>query len=252
MEGVLGKFPEILKYGATGLSAILFFFAYLLLRQQSQRDRPDKSMLQTIRTYMYISVGLAVISLASTAMDGFTRKPGSEGQRREDPKEMTDQQKALDRLVANRIEAELVESGGKQVPGPSTAGQDASEVFLKRLRKAVFLNFLAFQASDEILKGGLNALARRGIPVTEVQAGKLMVEMPELRAARLRWLEDQAIPALQKDIDFLNVNPQEQRSASAMVPLPKLVRILPDAEATEAVQNMSVLREEVELLKSRM
>lgn len=245
MEGLLDKFPEILKYGATGLSAILFFLAFLLLRQESQKDRPDKAMLQAIRTFMYISVGLALISLTSTAIDGFLGRPGPETSK--DTKESASAQKALDRLVANRIELELVESAGKQVAGTDPSGPDAAELFYRRLRKAVFLNFLTFQANNEILERGLNAVARRGFPVTVAQIGRLIAEMPDLKAARLRWLEDQAIPALQRDIDTLGV---KQRSPIADVPLPELVRIRDDAEATETVHNMSLLKEEVEVLKS--
>ena len=69
VEGWLAKFPEILKYGATGLSALLFFFAFLLLRQQNKRDRPSRAMLLMIRKFMYISVGLAVISLVSSTAE---------------------------------------------------------------------------------------------------------------------------------------------------------------------------------------
>jgi hypothetical protein len=59
-------FPDILKYGATGLSALLFFFAYLLLRKQSSREKSDVKVLREIRIYMFISVFLAMISLASS------------------------------------------------------------------------------------------------------------------------------------------------------------------------------------------
>jgi hypothetical protein len=69
MENLLKTFPEILKYGATGLSALLFFFAYLLLKQQSHKEKPDKSVLQTIKSFMYISVALVIISLISTAIE---------------------------------------------------------------------------------------------------------------------------------------------------------------------------------------
>ena len=69
MEGLLNTFPEILKYGVTGLCALLFFFAYLLLRQQSQKERPNESVLQTIKTFMYISIALVVISLISTSIE---------------------------------------------------------------------------------------------------------------------------------------------------------------------------------------
>jgi len=59
-------FPGILKYGATGLSALLFFFAYLLLREQSKKKDSDPKVLKEIRIYMFISVFLAIISLVSS------------------------------------------------------------------------------------------------------------------------------------------------------------------------------------------
>ncbi len=65
-EGWLKFFPDILKYGATGLSALLFFFAFLLLREQSQKKNSDARVLREIRIYMLISVLLAVVSLASS------------------------------------------------------------------------------------------------------------------------------------------------------------------------------------------
>jgi len=69
MEKILATFPEILKYGATGLSALLFFFAYLLLKQQSQKEKPDKSVLHMIKTFMYVSIALVIISLVSTTIE---------------------------------------------------------------------------------------------------------------------------------------------------------------------------------------
>ncbi|MHB8808715.1 MAG: hypothetical protein ACYC9M_01710 [Desulfobulbaceae bacterium] len=59
-------FPDVLKYGATGLSALLFFFAYLLLREQCKKKDSDPKVLREIRIYMFISVFLAVISLVSS------------------------------------------------------------------------------------------------------------------------------------------------------------------------------------------
>ena len=44
-------FPDILKYGATGLSALLFFFAYLLLREQCKKKDSDPKAL---KKYGYI------------------------------------------------------------------------------------------------------------------------------------------------------------------------------------------------------
>ena len=65
-EALLQSFPDILKYGATGLSALLFFFAYLLLREQCKKKDSDPKVLREIRIYMFISVILAGISLISS------------------------------------------------------------------------------------------------------------------------------------------------------------------------------------------
>lgn len=59
-------FPDVLQYGATGLSALLFFFAFLLLRQQCKKKDSDPKVLREIRIYMFISVFLAIISLVSS------------------------------------------------------------------------------------------------------------------------------------------------------------------------------------------
>jgi hypothetical protein len=72
MQQILSAFPAILKYGTTGLCALLFFFAFLLLRQYTQKERkPDQETLKTIRTYIYIAFALAVVSLVSTTIDAF-------------------------------------------------------------------------------------------------------------------------------------------------------------------------------------
>lgn len=59
-------FPNILEYGATGLSALLFFFAFLLLRVQCKKKDSDPMVLREIRIYMFISVLLSIISLGSS------------------------------------------------------------------------------------------------------------------------------------------------------------------------------------------
>lgn len=76
MNAILGQFPEILKYGATGLSAIVCLFAYLLLKQQSAKARPNKSILQMIKIFMGLAVILAILSLVDA---GLRTKMQSEG-----------------------------------------------------------------------------------------------------------------------------------------------------------------------------
>jgi preprotein translocase subunit YajC len=71
MESILSAFPAILKYGPTGLCALLFFFAFLLLRQQNQKEKPNQTTLKTIRTHIYVSFASAMVSLVSTTIDAW-------------------------------------------------------------------------------------------------------------------------------------------------------------------------------------
>jgi hypothetical protein len=48
------------------LSALLFFFAFLLLREQSQKKNSDIKVLREIRIYMFISVLMDLGSLVSS------------------------------------------------------------------------------------------------------------------------------------------------------------------------------------------
>lgn len=68
MKDYLEAFPEILRYGVTGLSALVFYFTFLLLKQQNAKKTPDTSMLQTIKYFMGIAVILAVISLVDAGL----------------------------------------------------------------------------------------------------------------------------------------------------------------------------------------
>ncbi len=60
MTDIFGQFPEILRYGAAGISAVVCFFAYLLLKQQIGKGRTNKSLLRAI----VIFIGLSVIILS--------------------------------------------------------------------------------------------------------------------------------------------------------------------------------------------
>ena len=71
---MLGQFPAILQYGSTGLSALLFFFAFILLLGQSKKTSADKAVLGEIRRYMYFAVAMTTISLLATVIS-----PAKEG-----------------------------------------------------------------------------------------------------------------------------------------------------------------------------
>lgn len=157
------------------------------------------------------------------------------------------QQKALNRLVSKRFENALRVTSGKV----GATKEENDEIQFKRLRKAVFQQMLSFQANTQILKNALETLESRGFKNVSVHKSRLLREMPHLKSERLRWLEDKAIPALQKSIEpiqrsFLQSVPK------ANVPLPKIAWILDHKNgeiSDEIVTNMSLLEEEVSVLK---
>ena len=126
-----------------------------------------------------------------------------------------------------------------------------NEIQYKRLRKAVFLRLLSFQADITILKDSLESLTKRGHSFVAIHITRILGELPRIKSEKLRWLEDQAIPALRRDIEDVQNSPV-QRGASASVILPKIAWILDhdnDDEPKETVYDMQLLEEEVSLLK---
>ena len=161
------------------------------------------------------------------------------------------EKKALNRLVADRLQWGLQESEGKTVGSGSADGDEYDEIRYKRLRKAVFLNLLYFQADSTILKDSLESLNKRGYTFVAMHITRLVAELPRIKTAKLRWLEDQAIPALRHDIELLRHSPV-QRGAAASVVLPKIAWILDHSQGAEpevTVQDMPLLEDEVSLLK---
>ena len=63
METLIDAVPEFLKYGPPGLSALLFLFAYLLLRDQALRDKPNPVMLKSIKFFQVCCISLVALAL---------------------------------------------------------------------------------------------------------------------------------------------------------------------------------------------
>jgi len=161
------------------------------------------------------------------------------------------QRKALSRLVADRFEWILQESEGKSVNRSDSGSDEYNEMQYRRLRRSVFFNLRYFQADETILKEALESLNRRGHSFDSVHITRIVAELPRIRAARLRWLEDEAIPALRRDMELLSQRPT-QREAEAYVVLPRIAWILNHDQGNEpkvGVRDMSSLEEEVSLLK---
>jgi hypothetical protein len=161
------------------------------------------------------------------------------------------EREALYRLTTDYIEGDIVLTAGKGGPGQPDELSD-TELNYRRLKRAVFLNVGPLRANRTILENTLQMLTQRGRGWIEGQRARIIAEFPELRATRLRWLEDVAIPRLQQSIDEIATRPMVQSLPNAKVPLPREVWILnhaPGDEPTVTVSSIVALKDEVELLK---
>jgi len=169
--------------------------------------------------------------------------------------DLTAHKTALYPKVANHLQNELSETGiptgggkGGKIRKSSLTTEDE---YYRRLRKAIFLNLLNFQANNKILEGTLNLMIKRGFNISEYQKKMAISELENIKKNKLRWLEDLAIPALKEDIKKLSRS-VSQSSAQACVNLPEIAWILKHKETEipkECVSNITILENEVSLLK---
>lgn len=157
---------------------------------------------------------------------------------------------ALYRLTADRLESDLNLTVGKGSPEAGGSSLPEAELNYRRLRHAVFFNITTLQGNQAILEGTLAQLAARGRPWVADVKDRVAAGFPDLKTLRLRWLQDDAIPALQHAI--AQRSPAQQSLPSATVKLPHEVWILDHAAGTEPtaiVSSLDDLNEEVALLK---
>ena len=156
---------------------------------------------------------------------------------------------ALYRLTSNYIESYLFStSRPEKAIAARQSGISESEFSYRRLRQAIFFNIDVLRANGTILEKTLGTLSQRGHNWIAPQKARILADFPEILATRLRWLEDEAIPAL--DRATREQNPVMQQVPTAKVPLPEGIQILTASNPAEVpVHNMAALREEVELIK---
>jgi hypothetical protein len=66
---------EALRYGAIGLAAILAVLAYLLLRAEQDKTKPNQSILKTIRQFMLFALAIAFAGIAAEIINKQFAKP---------------------------------------------------------------------------------------------------------------------------------------------------------------------------------
>lgn len=251
--------PTILEYGLTGLAAIIVLLAYRLLQQQNSKDEPHSAMLRTIKGFMALGIVLALISAGSNYIE--LSKQGQREQVKGKLAEVRDslsalrettseERRALNRLIADYFSSAL-RQGEEKVEAVPSSMADRAECTL--VRRAVFKHMRDYDASREVLQNALNHFVRdRGFSRLQNCAGEIVADFDRLRTMRLRWLEDEAIPAL--DSAMANASPVTQQQLSAKVPLPDEFVIDEDLLGTPTVKvkDMTSLEAEVDLLKRSM
>jgi hypothetical protein len=160
------------------------------------------------------------------------------------------ERRALYIILADRLEAELRTTAGKR--RMVEEGASAEDVDFKRMQRAIFFNISALQADPVILGYTLDELEKRGHRFVRTIRPRVLAEFPALRQARLRWLEDKAVPALEAEIRSMGA---AQQQPFARVPLPKILLIKQSpagSEPTASVSNLGALEDEIRLIKGTL
>jgi hypothetical protein len=165
------------------------------------------------------------------------------------------QQNLISELVMNTIvqslETDLIATSGK-----SDIKYQIQDVDFKRLRRAVFLNFLSFNADPNILRQTLITYGKQNGEPSLNDINRIISDLPALMRVRLKWLKQQAIPALEADVKYLGERPMIQRSAYASVKLPKEAIIIEVSDENggnkETVEDLTALEKERDLLMKRL
>lgn len=250
-EGV----SEILSYGLTGLAAIITILAYRLLAHQNKKDDPNPSMLTTIRFFMILGIILAVLSGISGVVESTTNSKVKALEMQLQLSEVTAKERrdTLARMVASKLGSVYRRAEGKS--RAIDYQEEIAAVHEKLLRQAVFFHLLSFNADAEVLEKALRILVSRGHRDAEHHISTIVKDLPKLTAIKLRWLEDDALPALQRDIEHLKARPMVQRSPAASVILPRELWLMNHEkgdEPTTTVMDINELKKEVALLKMKL
>jgi hypothetical protein len=164
------------------------------------------------------------------------------------------ERKALYQLTADVIESDVKLTSNKRdaVSSDELSDQDLQ---YKRIRRSVFVHMGELRANTAILQNTLDEVSKRGYDWIAQQKPKIVADFPTIKAAKLRWIEDHAIPALQDAIDEIQRHPFIQNIPRADVQLPREMWILQHKlgeEPTITVTDMTALKSEAALIKQSL
>ena len=238
-------FPAILKFGITGLSAIVFLFAYFLLKTQNKKDKPNANMLKTIKSFMWIALVFAILSAVSSFVDGYYIKKAinSDIEKNSRTDVLTDI--ATEEISSTYDETDEYHSLDN---GHLTKGQtneiidnddlsDDSTLFFneamsdneykyRALKQSIFKNIYYLGADKTILDSVMIRLSLRLKLDKEVQE-RIKAVFPDLLVTRFSWIKNEAIPIARKEFDYTSEDDRDvdQDIPTAIIPLPNEVWI---------------------------
>lgn len=265
IDNMLEVIPSILKYGISGLSAIVFLLAFYLLQAQNKKEEPNSQMLKNIKWFMITALIFSFASVGASIIEGIFH--------RKDMDSINEIRKGTlvevsTNSIASRIEqvyskhqfeggevrktADHASNLSLEATSPQREKMNEDEFKEKVLRQAVFSSIHFFVADKEILEESLERIDKRGYSMGDVKE-KVLSEFDALLGERYQWLQRQAIPEAQAQID--SASPVSQVHPTAVVSLPEDLWIFTSYDEgnqpSEIIdfEELESLRSELDLLK---
>lgn len=106
--------PDVLQYGLTGLAAVIVLMTYRLLINQSKKEKPNQSLLKTIKAFMGFGIILSVISGVGNIAELFANTDHLKGQHQLNT-ELVEAKAEIERLKGDSQDQEVVQELETQI-----------------------------------------------------------------------------------------------------------------------------------------
>ncbi len=269
-------FPAILKFGITGLSAIVFLLAYFLLKTQNKKDKPNSNMLKTIKSFMWIALVFAILSATSSFVDGYYVKKAISSDNEKNTRTEVLADMATEEVYSTYDEIDerhsfkngnLTKGGEHDDLEDDNLRKDTSNKFIqpmsedefkyRAMKQAIFKNIYFLGADKSILDSVITRLSFRLKLNNELQV-RIKSIFQELLITKFEWLKNEAIPTARKKLDDLNGRSVDQDIPTAVVLLPKTVWIFDEYPEYNQPQirirssDLTKMYSELEILKKQL
>ncbi len=259
----LTQFVSYLDYGVLGLSAIILILSFILLSREQKREVFRPEVEKAIRRYMLMALAFAVIGLFSVIIESMLVRPAKAEKKKQESR-MDLLSNMVSREMERRMEErDIADNGIKGVePLTDSLGVDSIGIVAEdkdsidwaptvhstipdyeRIKKSVFMSFYDFNADKELFTKALNNL-EKSHPEIKEDKEKILKEYDDLASLKLNWLEQQAIPSVEKIIKDGTKNPK------AIVDLPSELVANKNGNNKVIVSDINKLKKEAELLRT--